>query len=118
MEFILRRHPDLLRVPDVAFVSWDRLPDRRRPEGFLPIAPDLAAEVVSPHNRADDINEKVHDYLEAGTRLVWVLWPRRRMITVYELDKDLRELGPDDFLDGGDVLPGFRVRVAKLFAIG
>ncbi len=79
--------------------------------------PDLAVEIVSPNDRADDINDKVHEYLEAGARLVWVFWPRRRAVMVHEPDQPIHELGPDDFLDGGDVLPGFRVRVADLFAV-
>lgn len=115
--FVLQRHPDLLRIPDVAFVSWARLPDRRIPEGFAYFAPDLAVEIVSPNDRANDIRDKVHEYLEAGTRLVWVLWPRRKGVTVYEPDRDPRELGPDDLLDGGELLPGFSIRVAELFDV-
>jgi Uma2 family endonuclease len=113
--YILSRRPDLLRIPDASFVSWDRLPDRQIPQGFLPFAPDLAVEIVSPHDRAADIDDKVHEYLEAGTRLVRVFWPRRRAVTAHEPDADPRELGPDDFLDGGEILPGLRVRVADLF---
>ncbi len=115
--FLLRRYPDLLRIPDAAFVSWDRLPNRKLPESFVSLVPDLAVEIVSPNDRADEINEKVHEYLDAGTRLVWVLWPRRRMVSVHEPDRDVRELSVDDYLDGGDVLPGFRVRVADLFIV-
>jgi len=115
--YILRRHPDLLRIPDASFVSWARIPDRRIPEGFWTLAPDLAVEIVSPNDRADDINDKLHEYLEAGTRLVWVFWPRRRAVMVYEPDQPIRELGPDEFLEGGDVLPGFRVQVADFFAV-
>jgi Uma2 family endonuclease len=117
MGFVLRRHPDLVRIPDVAFVAWERIPNRQVPEGFLYLAPDLAVEVVSPFDRANDVYSKVHEYLEAGTRLVWVVWPRHGKITVYEPDKDPRELGPDDYLEGGDVLPGFRVLVAELFDV-
>jgi Uma2 family endonuclease len=115
--FLLRRHPDLLRIPDAAFVSWDRLPDRKLPGGFVYLVPDVAVEIVSPNDRADEINEKVHEYLDAGTRLVWILWPRRRMVSVHEPDRDVRELDVDDYLDGGDVLPGFRILVADIFAV-
>jgi Uma2 family endonuclease len=117
MGYLLRRHPDLLRVPDVSFISWARIPGRQLPEGIWTVAPDLAVEVVSPNDRADDVLEKVYEYLDAGTRFVWVLWPRRRTVMVYEADRDIRVLGPDDFLDGGNVLPDFRVRVADLFAV-
>jgi Uma2 family endonuclease len=87
------------------------------PEGFWPLAPDLAIEVVSPNDRADEVHSKVHEYLEAGTRLVWVLWPRRRSVTVHDADGLVRELDPEQYLDGDDTLPGFSVRVADLFAV-
>ena len=114
--YILRRYPDLLRIPDVSFVSWDRVPEDGAPEGFWIGAPDLAIEVVSPHDRAEDIHEKVHEYLAAGTRLVWILWPKRRAVSVHAPDFN-QELGPDNLLSGGDVLPGFQVQVSALFAI-
>lgn len=114
--YILSRHPDLLRIPDVSFISWERVPEDGIPEGFWTTAPDLAVEVVSPHDRAEDIHDKVHEYLNAGCRLVWVLWPRRRSVSVHSPD-EMRELGPEDILDGADVLPGFQIRVADLFAI-
>jgi Uma2 family endonuclease len=117
MCFVLRRHPDLVRIPDVAFVAWDRVPNRKVPGGYLHLAPDLAVEVVSPYDRANEVYNKVHQYLEAGTRLVWVVWPRYTKITVYEPDKDPRELSAEDYLDGGAVLPGYRVLVADLFDI-
>ncbi len=115
--YILDRGPDLLRIPDVSFVSWERVPEEGIPEGFWPVAPDLAVEVVSPGDRADEVHDKVREYLDAGTRLVWVLWPRRRSVTAHTPDGVARELGPDDELDGGEVLPGFRARVAELFAV-
>jgi Uma2 family endonuclease len=115
VSFVLRRYPDLLRIPDASFVSWERLPDRRVPRGFLYLTPDLAVEIVSPNDREGDVLAKAHEYLEAGSRLVWVLWPDRRAVTVHEPDHPARELGPDDFLDGGDVLPSLSVRVADLF---
>ena len=115
--YVLRRGPDLVRIPDVSFVAWERLPAGDVPEGFGPFAPDLAVEVVSPGDRAEDVRRKVREYLAAGTRRVWVLWPREPSVTVHESGGVLRELGPDDELDGGDVVPGFRVRVAELFAV-
>jgi Uma2 family endonuclease len=115
--YLLRRRPDVLRVPDASFISWERMPGDEVPEAFWPIAPDLAVEVVSPHDRATDIEEKVEEYLAAGTVLVWVLWPRRRTVDVHTPDGGLRRLGPEEYLDGGDVLPEFRVRVADLFAV-
>lgn len=115
--YILSPHPGRLRIPDVSFVSRDRIPSTGIPEGFWPGAPDLAVEIVSPNDRAEDVHAKVGEYLEAGARAVWVLWPRERSVTVYGAAGSVNELGPDDELDGGDVLPGFSVRVDKLFDV-
>ena len=109
--FILARDPDIVRGPDVAFVREERLPPQHERGGFLPLAPDLAVEVVSPWDRSAD----VHDYLEAGTRRVWVVHPQRRTVTVYYPDRAARVLGEGDELDGEDVLPGFRLPVAAIF---
>ena len=117
LAFVLRRGPDHVRIPDLSFVAWDRVPKEGIPEGYWEGPPTLAVEVVSPNDRADDIHDRVQDYLEAGSRQVWVLWPRRRSLSVYTLDEDTRELGPDATLDGRDVLPGFQVRVADLFEV-
>ncbi len=115
--YIIARAPDIVRIPDASFVSWGRIPEGGIPEGYIPLAPDLAIEVVSPGDRADDVHDKVREYLEAGTRLVWILWPRHRSVAVHEPGGLARELRPDDELDGGDVLPGFLVRVAELFEV-
>ena len=115
--YILDRDPDLLRIPDVSFIAWARVPEDGIPEGFWLGAPDLAVEIVSPHDRANDVHDKVREYLEAGAQLVWVLWPKRRSVTTHTRDGVTREFNPDDELLGGDVLPGFRVRVAELFAV-
>lgn len=117
LAYVLRRDPDQVRIPDVSFVAWDSVPEGDVSERFWEGAPTLAVEVVSPHDRADDIHERVQDYLEAGAREVWVLWPRRRSVSVYNPDADTRELGPNDLLAGGDVLPGFGVRVGDLFEV-
>lgn len=114
--YILRRHPDMVRIPDVSFIARDHIPETGMPEGFVPFAPDLAVEIVSPNDRAVEVHEKVHEYLEAGTRMVWVLCPRHRSVTVYLPAAIVRELGPDAELDGGEVLPGFRMQVADLYS--
>lgn len=115
--FVLGRDPGRLRIPDVSFVSRDRVPADGLPEGFWPGPPDLAVEIVSPHDRAEDVRAKVSNYLDAGTRTVWVLWPRDQSVTVYQAGGQVKDLGPRDELDGGDVLPGFRVQVADLFDV-
>lgn len=114
--FVLFEEPPTVRAPDVAFVSRDRLPPPRESIGFGRLAPDLAVEIVSPSNTALEILEKTEDYLDAGTRLVWVVEPRRRSITVYRSRKEIRLLGEDDTLEGYDVLPGFTLPVAEVFA--
>ena len=116
--YILRRDPDYVRVPDVSFVSRERIPPTGLPTGFWPFAPDLAVEVASPSDSRRDIESKVRQYLDAGTRLVWVANPRARTITVHSPDMPPRTLGADDVLDGGDVLPGFSVRVGDIFDPG
>ena len=118
MSFVLRRDPDMLRIPDVSFVSWDRVPDEGVPqEGYWHAVPDLAVEVVSPGDAAEDVYGKVREYLSLGVRMVLVLWPRHRSASVRTPGGLARELGPDDELDGGDALPGFRVKVSELFAV-
>jgi Uma2 family endonuclease len=115
--YVLRHDPDHMRAPDVSFLAWDSVPEGDDLERFGQGPPTLAVEVVSPNDRANDIRERVQDYLEAGTHLVWVLWPRRNSISVYSPGADTRELGPDAVLDGGDVLTGFAVRVGDLFEV-
>ncbi len=115
--YVIRRAPDQVRVPDASFVAWDRVPDPRPSARFWEGPPTLAAEVVSFQDLANDVYERVQDYLDAGTQQVWLVWPRQRSISVYRPDADTRELGPDAVLDGGDVLPGFSVSVGDLFEV-
>ncbi|MGH7542510.1 MAG: Uma2 family endonuclease [Gemmatimonadota bacterium] len=115
--FVLFERPPTVRAPDVAFVARDRLPAPEESVGFGRLAPDLAVEVVSPSNTAVEILQKVEDYLDSGTRLVWVVEARRRSVTVYRSRDEIRLLQEGDELGGfDDVLPGFSVRVAELFA--
>lgn len=115
--YIVERGPDSVRIPDVSFIAWERIPDEEFTETYWSLAPNLAVEVVSPSEKAHERDEKIDQYFEAGTQLVWVLWPRERRVQVYTSDGHVRELGANDELDGGDVLPGFRVRVGDLFAL-
>lgn len=114
--FVLFPGRDLVRAADVAFVRADRLPPRPQRRGFLRLAPDLVVEVVSPSDRIADVVEKAMMWLDAGVRLVWVVDPDERSVTVYGPDRVPRGLGVGDELDGGAVLPDFRVAVAELFA--
>jgi len=110
---ILDRHPDTVRGPDVAFWSFARLP--RIPKGYIEIAPDLAVEVVSPGNSQRKLLEKVKDYFFGGTRRVWAIYPEDRMVTIFHSPIEAKFLNEQDDLDGEDVLPGFRCKVADLF---
>lgn len=112
--YLLARNPDTVRGPDVSFVAKERLGgfDGRR---FFAGAPDLAVEILSPSNRPAEIRAKVADYLAAGSRLVWVLDPDRKAVTVYRTLLETRRLGPGESVEGEDVLPGFAERVEALF---
>lgn len=114
--FLLSVEPPTVRGPDVAFVGLDRLPKERLPKGFWKLAPDLAVEVVSPSNSAAEIQEKVLEYLSAGSRLVWVVDPKTQTVTAYRSPNDIRILFLDDVLSAEDILPGFQLALADLFA--
>lgn len=112
--FTLARGPDTVRAPDVAFVSAARLP-HPPPRGFAELAPDLAAEVMSPDDSAPEVLDKVADWLRAGTRLVWVVDPARRVARVYRPDGSEDLLAERDVLRGETVLPAFELELASLF---
>ena len=114
--FVLRRNPDLVRSPDVAFVAASRLAAGVPRRGFLPMAPDLAVEILSPSNTASEMTRKLADYFGHGTRAVWLVDPDAEELTVYAASAIPRRLHGRDTLDGGDVLPGFATPVAALFA--
>jgi Uma2 family endonuclease len=99
--------PDNVRSPDVSFVSLGRFPDEQLPDGFVDLAPDLAVEVLHPDDRGRDVLEKVGEYLDVGTRLVWVIDPEKRTAVAYRSLTDVRVIGEADALDGEDVVPGF-----------
>ena len=113
--FVTRRDPDSVRAPDVAFVSKERLAQGRAPDGFVQIAPDLAVEVVSPSDSAAAVYVKVEEYFAAGARLVWVVHPDTRSVTVHHSPGESKTLREGDALDGEPVFKGFQVRVRDLF---
>jgi Uma2 family endonuclease len=113
--FILARDPDVVRAPDAGFVSRARIEQLGVPKQFFPGAPDLAVEIVSPGDTMYEIEEKVDDFLAAGTRLVWVVNPRRRTVTVYRPGPQVDILKEAEQLSGEDVVPGFTCRVGDLF---
>jgi Uma2 family endonuclease len=99
--------PDNVRSPDVSFVAAGRFPEERAPVGFPALAPDLAVEVLSPDDRPSEMFQKVGEYLDAGTRLVWVIDPDKRTAAAYRSATDVRVVGETDVLNGEDVIPGF-----------
>ena len=105
---------ETIRSPDVAFVTFERLPQVTR--GLAPIAPDLAVEVLAPDDSARDLDERLGDYFAAGTHLVWVIDPDRRTVAVHSDAAPTRRLRDTDALDGGEVVPGFVLPVRELFA--
>lgn len=112
----LRRNPDRVRAPDLCYIAKERIPGDGIPSGFLDIVPDLVVEVVSPSDRATAVQEKVEEWLRAGARLVWTLYPETRTIGVAETPGLVRFLHEGETLTGEPVLPGFVVPVATLFS--
>ena len=113
---MMRLFPGLVREPDVAFTSWDRIPGRRVPtEPVAGFAPDLAVEVLSPSNTPAEMARKRREYFGAGVRLVWEVDPRSRTVTVYDAPERPMVLDSTQALDGGDVLPGFALPLPDLF---
>jgi Uma2 family endonuclease len=111
----LQRDPDIVLAPDISFVQAERLPPRHQRKKYLELAPDLAVEVVSPSDSAEAVTRKVLIYLKHGTKLVWVVEPDQRVVTIYRQDRTAKILTTDDILDGEEVLPGFTLPVAELF---
>lgn len=113
--YVLFYEPDTVRAPDISYVRADRIPPTGVPEAFWQLAPDLAVEVVSPSETAGEIREKVRDFLQAGTPLVWVIFPRTREVIVHTADGLAKTYSGGDALDHPEVLPGFSCKVAELF---
>ena len=113
--FILAQNPGIIRAPDVHYVSDARIAADNEASAFWTIAPDLAVEVVSPSETADEVREKVRDFLAAGTPLVWTVHPRTREVVAHTADGLARTYSADDIVEHPDVLPGFACKVAELF---
>ena len=111
--FKLQSDPDTVRGADIAFVSWERMP-QKSPLGFPPLGPDLVVEVLSPGDRPGETLAKIADWLSAGTRLVWVIDPERRLARIYRQDGSESILGEADALEGEDILPGFGCKLGAV----
>ena len=113
--FIVESGPDTVRAPDVSFVRKERIPADGIPKGFIPLAPDLAIEVISPSDSYTEVAEKVAQLLEAGTQLVVLIDPRTRTIALHHQSGAINRLAEADTLTFGDVLPGFECPITELF---
>ncbi len=113
--FKIAADPDTVLAPDATFVTAEREALAEGSEGYFPGAPDLALEVISPSDRYSEVAGKVQKYLSAGTRMVVVVDPPKRTVIVHRSRADVLILKEDDVLDGGDVLPGWTLKVRELF---
>ncbi|HET6575441.1 MAG TPA: Uma2 family endonuclease [Fimbriiglobus sp.] len=106
------------RNPDVAFISYDRWPRDLMLSltgNALDVVPDLAVEVVSPTDPAEDVQEKAREYVRGGVRVAWQVYPRLRELHAYDGSSSIKVYTAADDLDGGPVLPGFKVKMTDLF---
>ena len=113
----VRLFPNLIRIPDVAFASWDHFPDRKVPTAPIPsLAPDLVIEVLSESNTGPEMARKRGEYFAAGVRLIWEFDPDARAVAVYTPDGSVKRLDVSQVVDGGDVLPGFVLAISDVFS--
>jgi Uma2 family endonuclease len=111
---MLKILPGQIRIPDVSFICWERLPQDRDP--MPAVSPDLAVEVLSPSNTEREIQKKLDDYFTGGTRLAWIIDPVARAARVYHAPDQFTAIDQTGSLTGGDVLPGFELPLTRLFA--
>jgi Uma2 family endonuclease len=114
--FLITRDPDTVGAPDIAFIQEENLPDVDPTEAYWPYAPDLAVEVVSPRDTTGDVDDKIRAWLDAGTRLVWVVDPRLQTVTSYRSGADVTLNAAGQPLDGGDVVVGFSCAIDEIFS--
>lgn len=113
----LQLFPGLVRAPDVCFISWERMPGEEFPDASVPeLVPDLAIEVISKGNTRQEMSRKLREYFQSGTRLVWLVYPKKHEVEVYTGPANRIRLEEGQSLSGGKVLPAFCLPLAKLFA--
>ena len=113
--FRLASDPDTVRAPDVSYVTKRNVPEQEPNDGFWPGAPDLAVEVLSPGDRAGEVDEKIEAWLSAGCAAVWIVNPKSKSVTVYRSRSDFQILSSDELLQGDLLVPGFSCSVGELF---
>lgn len=104
-----------VRGIDISFVGKEKIREFGIPEGFFPVAPDLAVEVISPGNTSDEIQTKVEEYLSAGAQLVWIIYPKQKMVHVHRQSNVINVLRETDELDGEEVIPNFKCKLSEIF---
>ena len=112
---ITERAPDTLRGPDVSFMSKERMPLSERMNHYASVTPDLCVEVLSPSNTRAELNEKMSEYFSTGARMVWLIDPDERSVTIYEQPNEGRVYKGRSVISGDNVLPGFTCTVGELF---
>ena len=112
--FHIQRDPDTVRAPDVAFIRMDRLPEEP-PQGYFDGPPDLAVEVLSPNDRASEVQKKIRDWLNAGCCAVWIVDPETKSVTIYKSTHDIAVLNAADMLTDEQLLPGISALVSEIF---
>lgn len=106
-----------IRAPDVSFIRWERFPGGRLPEAAIyAVSPNLAAEILSKGNTKAEMDRKLRDYFRSGVQLVWYIDPKTRTAKSYRGKDDCQDIAADGLLSGGEVLPGFELKLADLFA--
>jgi Uma2 family endonuclease len=113
--FILHRNPDTVVAPDISFVRKGRIPPGFDFQSFIPVAPDLAVEVVSPSNSAAEIEQKRSLYQAAGVPLIWVVYPQRKIVEIYEEGQEIVSVAAGGHLSGGALLPGLTISLDEIF---
>ncbi len=113
---MVKLFPGEVRIPDTAFISWDRLGQRQVPREPIPLlVPDLIVEVISKGNTPREMDRKLKEYFDAGARLVWYVYPETSVVRVFNASESFFDLTDADVLDGGEILPGFTLPLAKVF---
>ena len=113
---LIQLAPGLVRIPDVAFIAWERLPDRRIPtDPMSGLAPNLVIEILSAGNTVAEMARKRREYFDTGVQIIWLIDPRTRTVEVYTALDQFTRIHEDDTLDGGTVLPEFTLSLRELF---
>lgn len=112
--FVLGRNPDTVRAPDIAFVAAASIPSELPDAGYWPAPPDLAVEVISTNDRAGDIDENIQAWLDSGVKLLWVVDPQLKIVTVYRSITNVATFTRNDTLEGFEMLCGFSLLVADI----